>query len=135
MQNSVCSVRSGLGAIERYLGEYERRLLWMMERDIRRILSSGYGTSGDFSNDKINVNHIDKSISFAVCQIESQERIASLIKAFEGDKARLDAVFSPIAQGVSFSKIDRKYQKRNGWARKQLGHAMRVYACMEKPKS
>ena len=50
----------------------------------------------------------------------------------ESDGGHLEAVLDLLIDGASFSTVDRKWRRRNGWARAQLGRAVELFVEMDR---
>lgn len=65
----------------------------------------------------------------AVERVDEALLLSRWCAAVRGDPALCAPVIFDLAGGgLSFSAADRRYRRRNGWARRQLSKAMQIYA-------
>lgn len=67
--------------------------------------------------------------SRAVARVDEALLLERWCAAVRGDPALCaPVVFDLVGGGLGFSAADRRHRRRNGWARGQLGRAVRIYA-------
>ncbi|RMD87682.1 MAG: hypothetical protein D6807_07375 [Alphaproteobacteria bacterium] len=125
--------RRGRGGLQRFRREAPREALCAaheLERGLERLAGRGWAPGArPESGLSLRPGRWPRSESLA--GPERDEETARLLRQWaqrvRGEGGNLEAVLSLVVDGASFASVDRRWRRRNGWARAQLGRAVDLF--------
>lgn len=125
--------RRGRGGLQRFRREAPREALCAareLERGLERLAGRGWA-SGMRPDSGSPIRSGRRPPSESLAGPERDQETARLFRQWaqrvRGDGGNLEAVLSLLVDGASFASVDRRWRRRNGWARAQLGRAVDLF--------
>ncbi len=120
----------GFEAIKYGASREDARTARHLEQSLESFYAEAYESKVQLDQYIIREFNAQNSVGYSYRRLEDKSRLSRWIKAMKAENCPLDVVLMAVVNGVSFSHLDKKMQRRKGWSREQLILALRIFRAL-----